>query len=186
MSSAESSEIPTSPDEDVLSKITSAMGPIPKKKFSMLSPSCMNIIQLCIDSTKDLVTVLRDFDRMPILNEILERVRNLEQEISSLKNVLKEAAVNLINCVFCDKNSHTSEQCFLSIPKKYQILSEKQLCSRCLKSYSDTNHEIPCIANCKTCKEGHHITLHLTNETVSTRRAIKRNREKTTVRHTPR
>uniref|UniRef100_A0A1I7WKE4 DUF4206 domain-containing protein n=1 Tax=Heterorhabditis bacteriophora TaxID=37862 RepID=A0A1I7WKE4_HETBA len=87
------------------------------------------------------------------------KLDSIQQGIEKLLQILGGVTST---CIFCDRDNHKSDSCRMSVEKRYQLLGEKSLCSRCLTSYSDPTHTIPCRAVCEECKQGHHKLLHPT------------------------
>uniref|UniRef100_A0A1I7W6P1 Cullin domain-containing protein n=1 Tax=Heterorhabditis bacteriophora TaxID=37862 RepID=A0A1I7W6P1_HETBA len=113
------------------------MGAIPKKNTSTLSPSCMDTLHASIVLSSNLAAILSDLGCQPILAQIYERLAVIEQEVPIISHLLREIALDTMHCIFYNRNSHTTDHCILNIQRKYQVLGEKQLFSKYLKSYTD-------------------------------------------------
>uniref|UniRef100_A0A1I7X2M1 CCHC-type domain-containing protein n=1 Tax=Heterorhabditis bacteriophora TaxID=37862 RepID=A0A1I7X2M1_HETBA len=121
---------------------------------------------------------MRDPGSQPILAQIYERLAVIEQKVTRISHMLGEVTSDTMYCIFCNRDNHISDHCVLNIHRKYQVLGEKQLCSKCLKSYKDAEHIIPCMARCEKCEEGHHSPLHSTSNKIVIRRPTKAQRER--------
>uniref|UniRef100_A0A1I7XF25 Metallophos domain-containing protein n=1 Tax=Heterorhabditis bacteriophora TaxID=37862 RepID=A0A1I7XF25_HETBA len=113
--------------------------------------------------------------------QIYERLAVIEQKVTRISHMLGEVTSDTMYCIFCNRDNHISDHCVLNIHRKYQVLGEKQLCSKCLKSYKDAEHIIPCMARCEKS-----IAKKLCVTKMTVHQTVKRYQELGTVKDRPR
>uniref|UniRef100_A0A1I7X1I3 DUF1758 domain-containing protein n=1 Tax=Heterorhabditis bacteriophora TaxID=37862 RepID=A0A1I7X1I3_HETBA len=101
---------PTTTPINIMDKIQSTMGRIPKKSVSTLSPSCMNALEACEKTVSRLDKTLEDFKELPVLQKITDQLNILQKGVAKILSILGEATDDK-PCLFCEQQNHLTEEC---------------------------------------------------------------------------